>query len=340
MMQNAQNRIPYLDNLRVVATAFIILLHCITPLITNVSIFAGRTWWALNIINSITRAGVPIFFMLSGYLLLNDSRTSNFKSFYKRRFVKILVPFIVWDIIYFLFNSIQSGQTISPALFFTQLIDQGSEYHLWFVYTLAAFYLIMPFLKLIIDKCSDNQMLLFFFILIFPTTMRPFLNTVLGIYIYLFDGVMNGYTGYLILGYYLGKNEISKAGRILLYTGGIIGVLISVLGNYACSSKERIDLVFNGGYQINNFLVPAAVFLFFKQMKTKANGIINLAGRLSPLTYGIYLIHVLLLKLISGFTGGMAPVYVIALTFIGTAVLSTSLVFVLSKIKVLNKVLL
>lgn len=42
-------------------------------------------------------------------------------------------------------------------------------------------------------------------IILFPTTLRPILNQLLPVDLYFFDPLMEGYVGYFLLGYLLGK---------------------------------------------------------------------------------------------------------------------------------------
>lgn len=67
-----------LDVLRIVATLMVILIH------TSGKGFAGLIphWWAVNTYESVSRVCVPIFFMITGALLL--PRSHNIRSVIKR----------------------------------------------------------------------------------------------------------------------------------------------------------------------------------------------------------------------------------------------------------------
>src|SRR6185369_6512634 len=52
-------------------------------------------------IYKIFETSVPIFVMLSGALLLG--KTESYLSFFKKRSAKVLIPWIIWTIIYMLF---------------------------------------------------------------------------------------------------------------------------------------------------------------------------------------------------------------------------------------------
>ena len=64
----------------------------------------NTTAWDLSLaINLLTKWCIPIFIMISGYYLLNSSKEIDYNTFLKKRFKKVLLPFIVWSIIYNLY---------------------------------------------------------------------------------------------------------------------------------------------------------------------------------------------------------------------------------------------
>ena len=90
-------RIVFLDYLRVLACLMVIATHsCDSFYIGPGGVWqcaseSDRLW--ISIIDSIMRAAVPLFVMTSSYLLLplKDDNTT----FFKRRFIRVLVPFVV-----------------------------------------------------------------------------------------------------------------------------------------------------------------------------------------------------------------------------------------------------
>ena len=253
-------RIAYIDNLRCVAMILVILLHCINPVITQPAYYQTASWNICILLNAFCRCGVPLFFMMSGCLLLADDETGNIEPFYKERLRRLLIPLLFWNIIFFLFSGITDGTEISFSVFIANLINNGSYYHMWYVYSLLGIYLLAPFLKHLIDSISTKAAVLLWLIIVFPSAIRPFLNHVLPVYIYLFDPLIEGYCGYFLLGYFLGNFSVKKKWRILIYLGGVIGAVVSVVGNTAASSSEEINLFFNLGYSITHFLIAAAIF--------------------------------------------------------------------------------
>jgi len=333
-----QKKIQYLDSLRIFATLCVILLHCINPYFTNVALFSTKTWWVCNLLNSVTRTGVPLFFMISGFLLLTDEKTLNFADFYKRRLKKIIVPFFVWDVIYYVINRTSAGLSVFSLDFFKELFVSGSEYHLWFVYTLTGIYLFLPFMKRILDGCTLKQSLWLLVLVTFASTLRPFFNTVTPFYVYLFEPIMDGYFGFFILGYVLGKYDIPAKVRTLVYAGGVAGFVLGVCGNYALSSPDSLNLFFNGGYQINHFLCAAAVFVIFRHFKKIQNpALVKVISSFSSLTFEIYLIHVLVLTKLYEHLALFSPSAEIVVFFFLTLVISTAAAFVISKAKAIPR---
>lgn len=58
-----------------------------------------RYWITANIIECICYFAVPIFFMISGATLLNYRKRYTTAVFFKKRFGKTLVPFLIWSVI-------------------------------------------------------------------------------------------------------------------------------------------------------------------------------------------------------------------------------------------------
>ena len=94
-MKTKKERIFYYDFLRAFAIIAVIICHVdafFGPLTNTTQIVAQMTF------HDIGRIGVPIFFMISGALILNREYPS-LKFFLKKRFVRIIYPFIFWIIL-------------------------------------------------------------------------------------------------------------------------------------------------------------------------------------------------------------------------------------------------
>lgn len=301
-MSESTTRKPqmHLDLLRLFAAFFVIALHVLSPWHSSLPDFGTRTWHVVNILNELVRTGVPIFLMLTGCLLLPSPSTKQFGSFYRRRLIRILVPFLGWDIVYFIVYRIQAGQPLSLRAFVDELLNQGSAYHFWYVYTLAAIYLLLPFLARALEGCSNRQIFWLVIIVAFPATLRTLFNITTPFYLYLTEPLMEGYLGYVILGYWLSRIKLSRLTAWAIPICGIGGWVMGVCFNYFRSSPEGLDLYFNGGYTLNHYLLAAALFLAARHLRLPDSPRLGATlHRLSGLTYTVYLAHVLVLAVLA-----------------------------------------
>ena len=338
-------RYPYLDLLRCLAIFFVVVLHVMTPVLTNQGLYGSTSWYVCLFQNSLNRAGVPLFLMISGCLMLRDARTLAVGRFYKKRLPRLLLPLAVWNGIYYIAHALRAGEALSPVEYLRQLLNNGSSYHFWFVYTLLGIYLIAPFLKRMVDAAGVREQLILLAIVLFPGAIRPWLNMAGPIYIFLFDPLMESYLGSFLLGYLLGSQRLSKKVRAGIYLGGVAGFLIGSVGNLVTASPERIPLPFNMAYGLNHYLVAGAIFVLVRTFfETHEAGLARLTkplASLSGLVFGVYWVHVIALDLAGGFLGTAMPLpLLLALETVLTLALSLGFSWAASKVSVLRKCLL
>jgi peptidoglycan/LPS O-acetylase OafA/YrhL len=166
-------RIPELDGLRGAAISLVVLFHSFyyspppghhpTGLIRSAFVFLERFF-------AIGWTGVDLFFVLSGFLIggiLLDVRGSPnyFKTFYLRRFYRIIPVYYVWIALYLLLNAIlgqffSGARTAAVLLLFLQNFGMAYTSQLagaWFLpaWSLAVeeqFYLIAPVLIRLVSR--------------------------------------------------------------------------------------------------------------------------------------------------------------------------------------------
>ena len=337
-----RTRIPYLDFLRCLAIVLVVALHASIPILVNTALYQTPSWYLCMMQNSINRMGVPLFFMISGYLMLNHSNTANVGDFYRKNLLKLVIPLLIWNLVYYLVDLQRSGGAFSASEFLGLLLNQGSGYHMWFIYTLLGIYLMLPFLKRIVDTTTPAQQLILLGIILFPTTLRPLLNMAQPIYIFLFNPMMEGYIGYVLLGFWLGNWTPSRRARSILYLSGIAGYFLGVIGNLATASAEAIPLPFNGGYTINHYLPAAAIFIWVRTLfdvhDAKLAPVSGLLAKLSNLVFGVYWVHVLVLNLVVHVIGSdMSILQFLFLSVSLTTLISFGFAALIQSIPILKK---
>lgn len=330
---NTKSHYSYIDFIRVFSICMVIILHCIYEHYNNLTNIEQKFRIMLGYVNELSRTGVPLFFMISGFLLLNGD-IANIKAFYKKRILKIGIPFLIYDIFYYIFFCIFNKNSISITVFLKELINCGSAYHLWFIYSILFLYLIIPFIKIIIDKISFKTTLWLFSIIIFQTTIKPFINTIFNGYIYVYlteDGIL-GYLGYMLLGYILGSHKFTLKIKGLIYITGIVFfAAIPIMNTH--SAKTNGIFPFNGGYTINHYAEAAAIFLFYKNRIHNSNKCIS---AIAFITMDAYFIHVFILELLKKYSSwNIGPFTMIILWIILTILLSFSWGFMKNKLTVI-----
>jgi len=335
---SVKERLYYPDFLRGFAILAVLLLHCIGDFLFRTDLYGSSSFPVWLVMNAFARAGVPLFLMLSGHLLLSSPETADFAAFYKKKLPRILIPLAFWNTAYWLFSCIVNGENLRPAEFFRAVLDSGTAYHLWYLYTLFALYLLAPFLKRLADTLTEKQQWWLLFLMLFCTSIRPMLNLVFSLSIHLFDPLFDGYTACFFMGYLLGKY---RTGRYALPGSAALGaasLLFSVLYHWLHSSPDGIQLAFNYGYSLCHYLLAASVFLLARQIFARRAPLRPAVHCLSRCSFGIYLTHAgvitgirrLVPLNVSDFPGALL---LFALTF----AVSFAISFVLGKIPFIKK---
>ena len=87
------HHLEWVDFMRSIGVFLVVLAHT--------DAWGGGPDWVQKIYYTISRNGVPVFFLISGYLLL--SKQEDLPTFMKKRAAKVLVPFFVWSMVYDVF---------------------------------------------------------------------------------------------------------------------------------------------------------------------------------------------------------------------------------------------
>lgn len=140
-----------LDIIRIIALILVVVQHCIDRFVFE---NAQSSVWdnqfllmSVVIIYQSARIAVPLFILLSGYLLLPRSTQYSLRntlSFYKRRWNRIGLVTLVAFLWYFFWRAWWFEQPLSPELVLSLLyrMDTG---HLYFLQIIIVLYLLTPF---------------------------------------------------------------------------------------------------------------------------------------------------------------------------------------------------
>ena len=146
------------DFVRATAAFLVVWLHSAAPWLDKYGKEANEYWQFANIADSSVRMSVPLFFMISGYLLLG--RPVFLGAYFRKRVARVAVPLIVWSALYVFWN-MHNGFSTSLLNGIRFFVNGNITVHLWFLYSLAGLYLFIPVLSWLVDINNPSKALYF-----------------------------------------------------------------------------------------------------------------------------------------------------------------------------------
>lgn len=331
-------RVVYFDILNILACICVVFLH-MNGIVHNYS--TTRAWKTALIFETVCYWAVPVFIMLSGATLLKYRNRYNTKTFFKKRFTKIFIPWIVWSFVIYVINN----KNFNIMQFIKDFVYCRIEGIYWFFPLILYLYCLIPIFSILIEKEENRKILWGIVIFLFITC--SVLNPLCTVFDINFPSVLSYYIGqndyviFLLLGYLLSTMELKKTNRIIIYLLGIIRYTYT----YTFSIKEGIvnrDL-FNYCSAVS-VLLAVAVFVFIKNInwenilsRTHINS--KIAAKISGCSFGVYLIHIILKNNITNILNLNS--YSIWYRTVGAIVLyfvCVAIVYLLKKIPILKNI--
>ena len=141
------------DVIRVIAIIGVLLIHLVYPIYARTDFFGGVAWWLATALNSLSRVSIPLFIMLSGYLIL--PKNESFLKVKKRILHRIFIPLTTWTIFYFWWDKFylskhHSFQEIIGMIFMSNI------FHLYFLIIMIGLYLLTPFIRRTLIEGSER----------------------------------------------------------------------------------------------------------------------------------------------------------------------------------------
>lgn len=322
-MKTKKQRIFYYDFLRAFAIIAVLICHVdffFGPLNTPIEIIGQMTF------HDIGRIGVPIFLMISGALLLN--RDYELSDFIKRRFTRIIYPFIFWIILILAQIYHMNG---SYAQMWNTFI--GNPSITWYFWTLIGIYLFIPIINAFIEKYSESGVKYFLAIWFFTIILKTF-NSYPLFPSFTLD-YFASYIGYPVLGYYLNTHEFSLNDKKMCIIGFVI--LIISLATFVYLDYNKINLISEIYQNIPIVFMGVGMYLFIKYLDnitsfkhTKDNFIGKAIVSISMCSYGMYFSHLIIIKILAKYNPHSTLLFPVM--FALTIFLSWLLPYIFSKI--------
>lgn len=324
-----KERIVFIDYIRMVACILVMLVHAsesfyaadTSGLAGNVSMVANETnrFWVAFYDGGIARTCVPLFMVVSAFLLVPVGEGVTMRQFYRRRMLRILPPTVAFMLLYtflpLLWGQLTWEQSISDLklLPFTFPSMAG---HLWFMYPLVSLYLIIPIVSPWLERssASDERLFLWFFAI---STLVPWLTRFVNSDIWgccfwnPYFGMLyycSGYLGYLVLAHYIRKHLTWSRSRRM-----VTGIFCLIAGSVFTAWSfwhagipgtviETPMLEWSWEFCTPNVLCATfGAFLLFTCIDQPATP--RFVALCSRLSFGMYLMHLF-------FLSNIAPIFV------------------------------
>lgn len=283
-------RTAYLDGVRVLAALFVVAVHVVEPVALAQIEGTPRDFFFRAVVFVVLTCNL-LFFFISGALLLPE-RQETIGEYYKKRVLKILLPFALYSLFYLkLLCATQEGvlgwgwQAVLDFLGGTIIMGP----HLWLIYKLLALYLLVPFYRLMMARMPERMEKQLFVLIVAALALRTgceYFNFELGISLYL-----DSWLGLFLAGHLLNRTWMRKY-DFCLVSGGILALFIS-LWIYSFRA-DYLEIITN--CSILEFLMASAVFVTVVRMNgicARFSKILQVLGKRS---FSVLMVHLFVMS--------------------------------------------
>ncbi len=280
-------RIIYLDVIRIIACLMVIMIH------SPVTLKAGEASVVSALISFMMLPCNGLFFMTSGALLFGSGLS--FEHFMKKRLAVIVFPVVIWSVVYIFVDVYLYDIPINESL--QQLCWIPFHYinankAFWFMYTLLGCYFIVPIVEPWLMKTTKRELEIVLVMWVVSIGL-PMVTYYLNMPKFDHQSVwyyFGGFFGYLLLGWYMAKYEISwkkiiTSFALALFFYAVVKIQSPKDWSYYCYLHPSTVCYSFGLFGLIMKLVPSQI-----SDRTKKSLV-----SLSACTFGVYLIHVLFL---------------------------------------------
>ena len=238
------------------------------------------------IIPVLTHWSVPVFFMISGSLLLDPDKKVGLDRIkkYMLRMAAIICSFAAgYCLIESLFVMYADGPAAVLKSAAYNWVSGHSWDHMWYVYALLGLYVFTPVLRAFTGSADRRTAVFVLVFLYIFTAFRPTINSVIGIEIVQILPVTSINLFYFLLGHYLSKWELERSKVLAMLAVGASG--FAVVQAFTINGHEMNETAFVALYS-------AALFMLCKNAHILASlAEYRWMQTLSAASFGIYLLH-------------------------------------------------
>lgn len=274
-----KRRLVYPDVLRAAA--------CVATVLFSTCVAAGYTP-AIGLLTWVC----PMFLMLSGMFFLDGSWYLSGKELGKRYVLRLVVAYLVWGMFAMLVNAL-TGNVLQGIL-------TGSSCYLNFLFVLFILYTFSPVLRVFTRAAQPRELAYLVVFGVLLGGVYPFVQSQIGSVRVADYALMGfGYLGVFAAGWYLRTAFLTRKQLRIFYLLGAVCVILAFRGlwGFDSFSTDPAQLMLSP----DALLIATAIFLVTKNTLAKKRlsaKIMRPIARLAQLSFGIYLIHPILLAVL------------------------------------------
>lgn len=302
MISPSKNWFNEINYLRAIAIIGVLIIHT-TDSTAAVKNLTGLTF-SLMYIEELIRFAVPMFIFVSGFVLYNKYKSElPVKDFYKKRFMSILIPYIIFSVLYCIINT-QLG--LFPTFTFnsviTSIFNFSASGQFWYIQLILTFYIFYPVIIAYYEITKDR-----FGIYILTALFSPILIMyILGSFIPSFGFALSTpfkYLIYFLFGIYINDNyakicplleRISMKKVILLVVLIVSLPLVSMflVVDPRCGTQFSNSIPYY--YQlalVSTHILHICIFIFCLYLLLIYKPRLGILQKIGEYSYGIFLVH-------------------------------------------------
>ena len=348
--ENKSKRFDYIDLIKAIDIFFVIMIHNYKASVDFVVSPSLKTY--ISFIVRLMIEGVPLFVTVNGFLIINkrlDLRK------HIKKIMKILLIIFIWSLIYIIIFS--KGNISAKEIIHNILtVDINNEYSgiLWFLQNLITLYLLYPILNIVHDN-NKKVYNYFFIVVVFFTIGTKSLDMIFNLlnlynindYTYWlsdciqhYNPISNGaFILYFMLGGYIYENKellLKNKNKIFIIT--LLITIVSI--SYGIFVSDINKSFYSSNYLYCSLaMVMYILSIFIVSFKFKNNNFFTrIICSIGKNSMGIYLVHIIVVKLVSEY---------ITFVSLGKTIISSIIIvficlcitIVLRKIPYVNKII-
>ncbi|MMZ50532.1 putative poly-beta-1,6-N-acetyl-D-glucosamine export protein [compost metagenome] len=301
--QDMKQRLYKFDDIRAFAALSVIAIHATAPYVTEEII--GFVW------NQLMRYAVPLFIILSGFLLYYADRkkgTVHYGQFMRKRLTKIFIPYVIWTIVYTLFKMREEiadrGAEALPDVggaLLSFLFDGSAFVHLYFLIIMFQLYLLYPVLRLWM-KHRANQALFVSFFCTFLTQTWVYIHDITkwGVQIPQVTRFLPVWLFFFVLGMYTARHKEGweawlRRNGLLVAVCWLVSIVLLLVDSritetYGASIKPTVVL-----YTVTSYFLFYYICMGRRRWQKQGEGFVQW---LSTQSFLVFLLHPLILTVL------------------------------------------